>query len=227
MCGRYTLTVSVEDLVDAMPGVSVTDDVRAALSPRYNVAPTQRAPVVPNDGSGSVLLFQWGLVPSWADDEKIGSRMINARSETLGEKPSFRNAFRKRRCLVLADGFYEWKAQPGQKTKQPYWIHLESRRPFALAGLWETWRPKEGGEPLRSFTILTTTPNAQLAGIHDRMPVILPAAAFPRWLDPADRRPDELEDLLVPFTAEALEVTTVSTLVNSPANDRPECVQPA
>lgn len=226
MCGRYTLTVEVDDLLDAMPGLSASPEVRQALAPRYNVAPTQRVAAVPNDGRHAIELFQWGLVPSWADDPKIGSRMINARSETLAEKPSFRNAFRKRRCLVLADGFYEWKAVPGQKTKQPFHVRMKSRAPFALAGLWETWRPPEG-EPLRSCTILTTSPNALMAGIHDRMPVILPAGEVERWLDPKDRQPAELADLLVPFAPELMEAVAVTTRVNSPAHDSPDCLAEA
>lgn len=223
MCGRFSLTVEVEDILDAFPGLAISEATRAELRPRYNVAPTQRVATVANDGTSEIRLMTWGLIPSWADDPKIGSRMINARSETLAEKPSFRTPYRKRRCLVLADGFYEWKVVPGQKSKQPFHARLKSRAPFAMAGLWETWRPPEG-EPLRSCTILTTSPNALMAEVHDRMPVILPPAAIPRWIDPAERSPQELADLLVPFDAGLMEAVPVSTRVNSPAHDSPDCL---
>jgi putative SOS response-associated peptidase YedK len=221
MCGRYALDVDVEDIMEAFPDI----EVPAGLERRYNVAPTQDVAVVPNDGSRAVAMFRWGLVPAWADDPKIGNRMINARAETLAEKPSFRTALRKRRCLVLASGFYEWRAQPGTKTKTPHYIRLASGKPLAFAGLWETW--KREGQSLRTFTIVTTRANELVSKLHDRMPVILLGGAHERWIDPAERPHAELADLLEPPPADALVAFPVSTAVNSPAHDAPDCLAPA
>jgi len=222
MCGRFALAIAAEQLSLAFPWLSVPSD----LKPRYNIAPSQPVAVVPNNHPTHLEFFQWGLVPSWAKDVKIGYRMINARSETLAEKPSFRTAYRRRRCLVLANGFYEWKSEPGRQTKTPYFIALESREPFAFAGLWDVWRSADGSE-LPTCTIITTTPNELMAPIHNRMPVILPPAAYDQWLDPAERQPAELQPLLRPFPAEQLTAYPVSTAVNRPQNDTPECILPA
>ena len=177
------------------------------FTPRYNIAPTQDVAVVantlPDTGQEPAVkqieFFHWGLIPSWAKDPKIGNRMINARSETLVEKPSFRNAYKRRRCLVLADGYYEWQKIPGEKTKQPVYIRLKSQKPFAFAGLWEVWKGKGMDEPLRSCTIITCPPNAVLAEIHHRMPVILPAEVYGAWLAPDEQSADTLQPLLVPY----------------------------
>jgi putative SOS response-associated peptidase YedK len=166
-------------------------------------------------------MVRWGLVPSWAKDEKIGARMINARGETVAEKPSFRSAVRDRRCLVPASGFYEWVKIKG--GKQPHYIHFSDGRPFAFAGLWERWSKGEGG-PLDTCTIITTTPNERIAGLHDRMPVILPPESHDEWLRPEPLAADLLQELLVPHSAEGMEAYPVSTLVNKPANDGPECI---
>ncbi len=186
MCGRFTLTTSPEQLRAAFYGLSVPDQVQ----PRYNIAPTQPVAVVANDDKFQMDFFIWGLIPSWAKDPAIGSRMINARAETLAEKPSFRAAFRRRRCLVLADGFYEWRQEPGQRSKTPMYIKLKSGEPFAFAGLWENWNSPDGSNVL-SCTIITTEPNSLMQSIHNRMPVIL-SKEFSRhgWKHAKLSRPD-------------------------------------
>jgi len=221
MCGRFTLAIDPKDLMDMLPGITVPDD----LTPRYNIAPTQEVAVVANNDQNRVEFFRWGLIPFWAKDPAIGNRMINARAETLAEKPSFRNAYRRRRCLILADGFYEWRKEPGRRTKTPMYIRLKSDEPFAFAGLWEVWRPTED-ETVPSCTIITTTPNSLLKDIHNRMPVILPREAYDAWLDPVKKSPDELSRWLKPYPASEMTAYAVSTLVNSPKNDVPECIVP-
>ena len=174
-------------------------------------------------GERRLEMLRWGLIPPWADESQIGSRMINARAETAPEKPSFRRAFRVRRCLIPADGFYEWKRTNG--SKQPYYIHMKDERPFAFAGLWESWNDNSG-PAIRSCTILTTGPNALVAGVHDRMPVILPAGSYDAWLDPEAER-DELAALLAPYPEDEMEAYPVSRFVNSPSNNDPRCIEPA
>jgi putative SOS response-associated peptidase YedK len=181
MCGRFTLVADPNDLREAFPWVNIPD----GINPRYNVAPSQPVAVIPNDGKNRLDFFTWGLIPSWAKDPAIGNRMINARAETLIEKPSFRTAFRRRRCLIPADGFFEWKVEPGRKTKTPMYIRLKSGKPFALAGLWERWDSPDGST-IFSCTIITTQPNELMQVIHNRMPVILPPQAYSLWLDPAE-----------------------------------------
>jgi putative SOS response-associated peptidase YedK len=222
MCGRFTLTIDPSLLREAFPGFEVPGD----LAPRYNIAPTQPVAVIANDGQQQIQMFRWGLIPHWAKDPKIGNRMINARAETVAEKPSFRNAYRRRRCLVLADGFYEWRKEPGQKRKTPMYIRLQSGRPFGFAGLWETWQP-DGGEALRSCTIITTTPNELVAPIHNRMPLVLAPEAYELWLDPAEQAPDRLDPWLGPYPASEMTAYPVSTLVNNPRNDSAACIVPA
>jgi putative SOS response-associated peptidase YedK len=220
MCGRYTLKTPVEELAEEF-GFEASS---VELPPNYNVAPTQEvAAVLEEDGKRRLELLRWGLIPSWADDPSIGSRMINARSETAPEKPSFRRAFRERRCLIPADGFYEWQRTNG--AKQPYYIRMKEGRPFAFAGLWESWKD-DGGPEIRSCTILTTKPNALAAEIHDRMPVILPAGSYDAWLDPETGR-DELYGLLAPYPEDEMEAYPVSRFVNSPQNNDPRCIEPA
>jgi putative SOS response-associated peptidase YedK len=222
MCGRFTLTVDPSELREAFSNYGFPDQ----YAPRFNIAPTQPILAIPNDDRQQADFFAWGLIPSWAKDPSIGSRLINARAEGLAEKPSFRGSFKYKRCLIPADGFYEWKAQPGTKTKVPYFIFLEDRRPFAIAGLWDEWYSSEGGS-VRSATIITTAPNELMAPIHNRMPVILEPEDYARWLDPTPQRPEDLSQLLKPFPADKMSVHPVSTLVNSPSNDRPELVVPA
>jgi putative SOS response-associated peptidase YedK len=229
MCGRYTL-VRIADLSGLFPWI--TDDLPDA-PPRYNIAPTQPVLAVASDAPDKYDFFFWGLVPPWAKDPSVGNKMINARGETLADRPAFRKAYQRRRCLIPADGFYEWKkldkdaagAKGKAKAKQPMYVRMRSREPFAFAGLWETWRSPEGKD-LRSCTIITTHPNQLMAQMHDRMPVILPREQYRQWLDDRDRPPEELSKLLVPYSSEEMEATPVSTLVNSPKNDLPDCIAP-
>jgi putative SOS response-associated peptidase YedK len=200
--------------------------IPAGLEPRYNIAPTQPVAVVPNDGKNRLDFFTWGLIPSWAKDPEIGSRMINARGETLAEKPAFRAAFRRRRCLVLADGFYEWKKIPDSKSKTPMYIRLESGKPFAFAGLWEIWNSKDGSTIL-SCTIITTEPNELVSDIHNRMPVILHPDSYSLWLDPGEPDARQLTGLLKPYPAELMAAYPVSTLVNNPRHESPSMIVPA
>jgi putative SOS response-associated peptidase YedK len=220
MCGRYTLTTPVEKLAEEFG----FDNSSIELPPNYNVAPTQGvAAVLEENGQRHLEVLRWGLIPPWADDPQVGSRMINARAETAPEKPSFRRAFRERRCLIPADGFYEWKRMNG--GKQPYYIHMKEGRPFAFAGLWESWKD-DGGPEIRSCTILTTKPNALAGEIHDRMPVILPTGSYDVWLDHESER-DELYGLLAPYPEDEMEAYPVSRFVNSPSNNDPRCIEPA
>lgn len=199
MCGRFSLNLDPAEIAAALPGYELPAD----LLPRVHIAPTQPVAVIPNTGARKVELFRWGLIPTWAADPAIGNRLINARAETLSEKPAFRAAFRRRRCLILADGFYEWHAEPGRRAKTPYLIQLKTGGLFAFAGLWETWQPPTGA-PLHSCTIITTVPNALIAPLHDRMPVILPEAVYPLWLEPGELPPARLQPLLAPYPAEEL-----------------------
>ena len=222
MCGRFTLTADPNTLQQAFPEFKVPDQ----MSPHYNIAPTQPVAVVPNDGRMAVDFFIWGLIPFGAKDPKIGNRMINARSETLAEKPSFRTPYRRRRCLILADGFYEWVKPAGGGSKIPHLIKMESQDPFAFAGLWENWQAPDGSE-VKSCTIITTEPNALVSKLHNRMPVILPRDAYADWLDPEERKPETLDHYLKPFPAVEMMAYPVSTLVNNPVNDVPEVIRPA
>ena len=225
MCGRYSLSANRQQLTETFTNFEFPDD----LTPRYNIAPTQPVAAVANNSQGKVEFFQWGLIPTWAKDPTIGSRMINARAETLAEKPSFKTAYKRRRCLILADGFYEWRSVPksdGQgQTKIPMRIHLASGQPFAFAGLWESWRTPDE-TMLLSCTIITTTPNELMATIHNRMPVILPRQAYEQWLDPSEQKSAQLQPLLKPYPAEEMTAYPVSTVVNNPRNDLPECIKP-
>jgi putative SOS response-associated peptidase YedK len=222
MCGRFTLTVDPAQLKLLLD----LGEVPAELPPRYNIAPTQPVAVVADASSRKVELFRWGLIPSWAKDPSIGSRLINARAETLEEKPAYRAAFKRRRCAVLSDGFFEWKKlEEGKRaTKQPYYIQLAEGQPFAFAGLWEVWHSPEGDE-LQTCTIVTTEPNRLMAGIHDRMPVILDKESMWDWIDP-DASPVGLHALLKPYPAKAMKAFPISKLVNRPENDRPEVIAP-
>ena len=227
MCGRFALLTPGHDLITQF-GVTETSVDVSMIAPRYNVAPTQPVVVVRNASAGSatgqreLTFVQWGLIPSWAKDHKIGSKLINARSETVAEKPSFRAAFKRRRCLVLADGFYEWQKLNGKK--QPTFIHMADKRPFALAGLWESWHSPDGGV-IDTCTILTTTPNELMAPIHNRMPVILEPEDYNTWLIPGDQ-PNTALHVLRSFSAEKMAAYPVSTWVNSPAHDDAQCITP-
>ena len=220
MCGRFTLTVDPGDLQDAFPGLTI----QVPTKPRYNIAPTQPVAAITHLPGFSLTYLHWGLIPSWAKDPEIGSRLINARSETLAEKPSFRSAFRRRRCMILADGFFEWKLSPEHKSKIPMYIKLKSGLPFAFAGLWEIWSSPDGSQ-IQSCTIITTQPNSFMENIHNRMPVILPKDAYNDWLDPTERSPKSLTHWLKPFPSDEMEAFPVSRLVNSPQSDVPECIK--
>lgn len=194
--------------------------------PRYNIAPTQDVPAVVarRQGGGRQLrLFRWGLIPSWAKDPEIGNRLINARGETVAEKASFRGPLARRRCLILADGFYEWQKVRG--GKQPHHIRMRDGSAFAMAGLWDHWTSPDGSE-IESCTILTTTPNEMLEQIHNRMPVILSPKDYGLWLDPQVRPSPAMHALLRPFPAEEMEARAVSKFVNNPGNDSQECIRP-
>ena len=222
MCGRFTLTVNPADLQDAFGDFIFP----AQFAPRFNIAPSQPILAIPNDGKNKADFFLWGLIPSWSKDPSIANKLINARGETIAEKPSFRGGFKYKRCLILTDGFYEWKAAEGVKTKTPYFIHMKDRQPFAFAGLWDEWQSPEGGA-VRTCTIITTEPNELMSTLHNRMPVILDPKDYDLWLDAAPQTPDKLIHLIKPFPADAMSAHPVSTLVNKPGNDRPECVVPA
>jgi putative SOS response-associated peptidase YedK len=219
MCGRFTLRTPARDLVEIFELLREPD-----LTPRFNIAPTQQVLVVrPDSKAREWTSMRWGLVPSWARDAKSGPPMINARAETIATKPSFRAAFTKRRCLIPADGFYEWKRIDGAKVKQPHYIRLSNDRPFAFAGLWESRRGEEG-DRLESCTIITCEPNPLMAELHDRMPVILPRDLYGPWLDPAIEDVDALQGMLQPYPAEEMTAYPISPLVNSPRNESPECI---
>jgi putative SOS response-associated peptidase YedK len=228
MCGRY-VSATPPDQIAAYFDAEAPE---ALLQPSYNVAPTSDVYAVLSDGTTRhVDAFHWGLVPLWAKDPKIGSKMINARAESLAEKNAYKSAFKRRRCLIPADGFYEWRKDPNapaKAKKQPYFIHRPDGEPYAFAGLWEVWRgPNKDQEPLRSCTIITTTPNEPMAAIHDRMPVILPRSAWDTWLD---REVDDLEllgKLLVPAAPEVIAMHTVSTDVNNVRNNDPHLMEEA
>lgn len=224
MCGRFTLRANASELVQMFSLLN-----QPIIIPRYNIAPTQLVACVRQDEQGAREMhdLRWGLVPFWAKDLKIGARMINARGETIATKPSFRNSFKKRRCLIPVDGFYEWK-RLGPKNKQPFLIEMKDKLPFALAGLWETWTPKtpeQGTEPVESCSIVTTEPNALMSTLHDRMPVIVDEADFDAWLSPKTD-PDELQSLIRSFPDQPMTVRQVSRVVNNARNEVPECIEP-
>jgi putative SOS response-associated peptidase YedK len=221
MCGRFTLAADANVIQEAFPWLNIPGDLR----PRFNVAPTQPVAVVPNDGKNQLDYFVWGLIPSWAKDPEIGNPLINARAETLAEKPSFRSSLKRKRCLILADGFYEWKQIPGQKSKQPMYIRLKSGQLFAFAGLWDEWHAPDGSQVL-SCTIITTAPNSMMQEIHNRMPVILSPGAYAAWLAQGEQKPEVITSFLQSYPAEEMTAYPVSSLVNSPNNDSPELISP-
>lgn len=217
MCGRFSLSTPGSALAEQLQLAEVP-----ALAPRYNIAPTQEIAVVRQVNSDRILdLVRWGLIPSWATDPVIGARMINARAETVAEKPAFRAAFSRRRCLVLADGFYEWQRTNGQK--QPFYFHLRDNKPFAFAGLWEQWQGTDG-TTIDTCALLTTSANEVLRPIHERMPVILHPDDYTLWLDPAMHERDVLLSLLTPYPAGEMAGYPVSSFVNKATNDTPQCV---
>lgn len=220
MCGRFTLTLEASELQLEFG----LDDILGEWQPRYNIAPSQSLAVITNRQKPKIELMRWGLIPAWAKDHKIGSRLINARAETVSEKPAFRRAFERRRCLILADGFYEWNRPPNKGGLSiPYYFYLRDRHPFTFAGLWELWRAPEGSE-LTSCTIITCPANDYISPIHRRMPVMLNKHTCWSWLE--EKSHSALLSLLVPYPAELMEGCQVSRIVNNPAQDLPDCILP-
>ena len=219
MCGRFALLTHAEALIERF-GV---EEVIKRPEPRYNISPSQSVTVVVQREKRELTEMRWGLIPSWVKDASIGKRMINARAETVSEKPSFRSAFKKRRCLILADGFYEW--QKVGKIKIPTHIRMMNREPFAFAGLYEYWKTKSG-KMLESCTIITTTPNELMSPIHHRMPVILSPENEDAWVDPENQNTPELMSMLKPNAPDQMEAFEVSDFVNSPQNQGPLCTRP-
>jgi putative SOS response-associated peptidase YedK len=221
MCGRFAF-YSPHEAVARLFGVADAPAIEA----RYNIAPTQFVAAVraAEDQRRAVSMLHWGLVPAWAKEKSIGARMINARAETLREKPSFRSAYRRRRCLVLADGYYEW--QRSGTVKQPWYMSFADGEPFGMAGLWEAWRDPATGQPLESCCLVTTSPAPAVAHVHDRMPVIVPASAYAEWLDPRNGDVERLDRLLVPWAGGGLEARAVGRRVNDARNQGPDLVEP-
>lgn len=223
MCGRYTMHTDVDKLIEQLK----LNFIEAQLTPAYNIAPTQNVGAIVETEKGRLLkAFRWGLVPHWAKDLTIGNKMINARAETLGEKPSFRSLIKSHRCVIPADGFYEWKKED-DKSKTPYFIHRKDDNPFALAGLWAQWKEQDSdAKPIQTFTIITTSANELMEPLHHRMPVILPPEAREEWLNPDNEAKESLLELLVPYEGDDMEAYAVSTKVNSPRNQGQELIVP-
>ncbi|MGB9639412.1 MAG: SOS response-associated peptidase [Anaerolineales bacterium] len=219
MCGRFTLITEISELQQEFSFANFPEDI----PPRYNIAPSQPVAVIANIPNPQVDFYVWGLIPHWSKDPQIGNRLINARAETLADKPAFRGPFRYHRCLILADGFFEWKKDNGTKT--PYLVRLKSQKPFAFAGLWDKWQSPDGSEIL-SCTIITTNPNELLKPIHDRMPAILSPQTYLTWINPEPMLPAALKPLLQPYPAEQMIAYPVSRAVNDPQFDDPQCVLP-
>ncbi len=221
MCGRYTLKTPVELLSEKFQFPEIIP-----LKPRYNIAPSQSVAVVrllPDDTDRKLAMLRWGLLPAWVKDPTKVQQPINAKAETAAEKPMFRDAFKRRRCLAPADGFYEWKQEGGRK--QPVYIHMKDGEPFAIAGLWERWAGQDG-QVIESCTLLTTEPNDLLAPIHNRMPVILDPKDYEQWLDPDMQAADGVKPLLRPYPSDLMTVYSISLRVNNPKNDDSQCLEP-
>ena len=223
MCGRFVQNFTFETFQQSFN----IQTAESEIPPNFNVAPTQEIlTIIKHDNENKLERVHWGLVPFWAKDVTIGSRMIKARAETVSSKPSFRNAFKKRRCLIPASGFYEWKGEKGHK--QPYYITIPTDEPFAFAGLWETWSDKEGDDDsvYKSCTIITTATSKSIVELHNRMPVILDPKAYEQWLDVEIQKPKELESILKECSINEMKYHPVSKLVNSVKNNDPNCIKP-
>jgi putative SOS response-associated peptidase YedK len=219
MCGRFTILLQADEVREVLR----LGEMPADWQPRYNIAPSQAVAAVLDAASRKVEWLRWGLIPSWAKDPAIASALINARAETVAEKPAFRSALARRRCLILADGFYEWqKPAPGRGPSIPYYFTLADHRPFAFAGLWESWQPPDGSSPRRTCTIITTRANALVEPIHARMPVILSGESLWQWLT----QPAAAGSLLAPYPAEEMAAHPVARLVNDPGSERPDLILP-
>ncbi len=221
MCGRYVL-IADPNVIQQSLDLPLTSPVDFA--PRYNIAPTQLAPVITNEHPHTLSFFRWGLIPSWAKEEAIGNKMINARADGVADKPSYRSALKRRRCLVPASGFYEWQKGAG-KTKTPMYIQVKDQDVFAMAGLWEVWHNPQGDQ-IDTFTIITTDANDFMRSIHDRMPVILHKQDYEQWLDPGEVDASKLLPLLKPFDADQMTAYEVSRAVNTPSIDEPQLIEP-
>jgi putative SOS response-associated peptidase YedK len=220
MCGRFVLIANPE-------AIQTTFDLTtmpASMSPRYNIAPTQPVALITNENARELTFYKWGLIPSWSKDASAASKMINARSESAADKPSFRSAFKRRRCIIPANGFYEWKKQGSDKV--PQFIHFKDQELFGIAGLWEVWHDPDGGE-VRTCTILTTEANDFMKSIHNRMPVILHKEDYPLWLSPSEEPAPILQGLMQPYSGDDLTAYPVSKMVNRPGTDVPELIEPA
>lgn len=216
MCGRFAVSITKTDIEKLLPGLSSNQEIK----PNFNVAPTQMVATIKDETPNEISFQKWGLIPFWAKEKSIGTRMINARGETVQKKASFRNAFKKRRCLIPATGYYEWKKVG--KEKFPYYLGFDNK-PFLMAGLWEKWTDKETGEIIESNTIITTEPNEFTAEVHDRMPVILNQDDAQAWINPQSTK-DELQELLIPYPSDGMTAWQVSKEVNSPRNNFPELI---
>ena len=218
MCGRFALTTPADKIAEIF-----SVDVLPNVLPRYNIAPTTKVVALLEEaGIRQLTTLRWGLIPSWSKDKKIGYRLLNARGETVASKPSFRSAFKRRRCAILADGFYEW-TRPDKKTRLPHLIVVDEGKPFCMAGLWEVWRDKDTGEEVRTCAIVTTGPNSLMEPIHNRMPVILQGSELDRWLDESMQDKEALSELIRPFDAERMQQRRVSQAVNNVKNKGPQC----
>lgn len=220
MCGRFVLKDNIKTL---SKNFDFDQDDDVLFEPKYNITPGQNAPIIIKEETRKCAIMRWGLVPSWSNDPLIGFQMINARSETVAQKPSFKNSLRKRRCIVPSNGFYEWK-KLDNKTKTPYYIKMKNNKPFGFAGLWDTWN--KDGANLTTFTIITTSPNELIKPIHDRMPVILKKEDEDLWLNPDIQNSDVVLHLLKPFSSDDMETYEISTYVNNPRNEGEKCIVP-
>lgn len=221
MCGRFSLSVDPTELQSLIPDLVIAEEV----VDRYNIAPTQGVASVLNEPIRKLSYVHWGLIPQWAKDSKIGNKLINARAETVHEKPSFRSSFKSKRCLILADGFYEWKKLPGRGAKIPVYFRLSDAKSFAFAGIWDSWNGG-GSEALRSCCIITTTANDLISTAHHRMPVILPPSTFDLWLQPVSADIEELRSVLTPYPANKMVAFPASIKVNNMRNDESDLVLP-
>lgn len=222
MCGRYTITISLDELYEIFMVDAVGGYNPSVYKPRYNVAPTQMVPaIIGHEGKRKLGELRWGLIPAWAKDEKIGYQTINAKAETVADKPAFRTSFQRKRCLIPADGFYEWKKSGA--AKQPYRILMKDRPAFAMAGLYDTWTTPEGNK-ISSCTIITTTPNELMVDIHDRMPVILRLEDEAAWLDRSNQDVGLLKSMLKPYDAAKMRAYPVSSAVGNVKNNGPELI---
>ncbi len=220
MCGRFVLKDNIKTL---SKNFDFDQDDDVLFEPKYNITPGQNAPIIIKEETRKCAIMRWGLVPSWSNDPLIGFQMINARGETVAQKPSFKNSLRKRRCIVPSNGFYEWK-KLDNKTKTPYYIKMKNNKPFGFAGLWDTWN--KDGANLTTFTIITTSPNELIKPIHDRMPVILKKEDEDLWLNPDIQNSDVVLHLLKPFSSDDMETYEISTYVNNPRNEGEKCIVP-